>query len=94
MDIDELDDDDEWIAFEGDGPSGQSQFEIMNVMLGTEDVHVIGLEPKHRSHRVLIETFDEEAACPTCGSPGEPTGRPVRELVDPERLFGKVVIFV
>ena len=38
MDIDELDDDDEWIAFEGDGPSGQTQLEIMNVMLGTEDV--------------------------------------------------------
>jgi patatin-like phospholipase/acyl hydrolase len=45
MDIDELDDDDEWIAFEGDGPNGQTQLEIMNVMLGTEDVHVIRPTP-------------------------------------------------
>ena len=94
MDIDELDDDDEWIAFEGDGPSGQTQLEIMNVMLGTEDVHVIGVEPKHSSNRVHIETVDEEATCPTCGYPADPVGRPVRELVDPERLFGKVIIFV
>jgi len=94
MGIDELDDDDEWIAFEGEVPTGQSQLEIMNVMLGTEDVHFIGLEPKHRSHRVLIETFDAEASCPACGQEAEPVGRPVRELVDPERLFGKVVIFV
>ena len=66
----------------------------MNVMLGTENVHVLGVEPKHSSHRVLVETVEEEATCPTCGSPADPSGRPVRELVDPERLFGKVVIFV
>ena len=93
MDIDDLDDD-EWIAYEGEGPSGQSQLEMMNMMLGTEDVHFIGLEPKHRSHRVHVETVDEEAACPICGAPADPVGRPVRELVDPERFFGKVVIFV
>ena len=67
VDIDDLDDDDEWIAYEGEGPSGQSQLEMMNMMLGTEDVHFIGLEPKHRSHRVHVETVDEEAACPICG---------------------------
>jgi len=72
MEIDDLDDDDEWIAYEGDGPSGQSQLEMMNAMLGTEDVHVIGVEPKHSSHRVLVETVDEEATCPTCGSPADP----------------------
>ena len=94
MDIYGLDDDDEWIAYEGEGPSGQSQLEMMNMMLGTEDVHFIGLEPKHRSHRVHVETIDEEAVCPTCGTPADPVGRPVRELVDPERYFGKVVIFV
>jgi len=94
VDIDDLDDDDEWIAYEGEGPSGQSQLEMMNMMLGTEDVHFIGLEPKHRSHRVHVETVDEEAACPTCGSPAVRVGRPVREVVDPERFFGKVVIFV
>ena len=94
VDIDDLDDDDEWIAYEGEGPSGQSQLEMMNMMLGTEDVHFIGLEPKHRSHLVHVETVDEEAACPTCGTPADPVGRPVRELVDPERFFGKVVIFV
>ncbi len=94
MDIDDLDDDDEWIAYEGDGPSGQSQLEMLDMMLGTEEVHFIGLEPKHRSHRVHVETVDEEATCPTCGSPADPVGRPVRELVDPELFFGKVVIFV
>ena len=93
-DLDDLDDDDEWIAYKGEGPSGQSQLEMMNMMLGTEDVHFIGLEPKHRSHRVHVETIDEEAVCPTCGTPADPVGRPVRELVDPERYFGKVVIFV
>ena len=94
MDIDDLDDDDEWIAYEGDGPSGQSQLEMMNMMLGTEDVHFIGLEPKHRSQRVHVETIDEEAVCLTCGSAADSAGRPVRELVDPEPFFGKVVIFV
>ena len=94
MAIDEIDDDDERIAYEGDGPSAQSQLEIMNVLLGTEDVRVIGVEPKHSSQRVLVETFDEEETCPTCGSPADPSGRPVRELIDPERLFGKVIIFV
>ena len=94
MDIDDLDDDDEWIAYEGDVPGEQDQFEFMNVLLGTEEVHVIGVEPKHRSNRVHVETFDEEATCPACGAPADPVGRPVRELVDPERMFGKVVIFV
>ena len=94
MDIDEFDADDEWITCEGEMPTGQSQLEIMNVMLGIEEVHFIGLEPKHRSHRVLIETFDAEASCPVCGQEAEPVGRPVRELVDPKRLFGKVVNFV
>jgi hypothetical protein len=93
MDIDDLDDDDEWIAHE-DFPTGQNETEMRDVMLGTEDVHVIGLEPKHRSHRVLIETVDDEAPCASCGTPGVPAGRPVRELVDSEPFFGKVVIFV
>jgi hypothetical protein len=75
MDIDDLDDDDDWIAYEGDVPSGQSQLEMMNIMLGTQDVHVIGVETKHRSHRVLVETVDVEATCPTCGSPADPVGR-------------------
>ncbi len=94
MDIDDLDDDDECVAYEGDGPGGQSQLEIMNVMLGTEGVHVIGIEPTHSSHRVFVETVEDEAMCPTCGSPSVPSGRPVRELVDPEPLFGKMIIFV
>ena len=75
-------------------PTGQNQLGIMDVMLGTEHVHFIGLEPKHRSRRALIETFDAEASCPAYGQEAEPVGRPVRELVDPEWLFGKVVIFV
>jgi len=93
MEIDELDDDDEWIAHDADF-SGQSQTEMRDMMLGTDTVHVIGLEPKHRSHRVLIETFDEEASCPECGTTGVPAGRPVREVVDPEPFFDKVVVFV
>jgi len=33
MGIEEFDDDDEWIAIEGEVITGQSQLEIMNVML-------------------------------------------------------------
>jgi transposase len=93
MDIDELDDDDEWIAVEDEIPRGQSQLEMLNLMLGTEDVHFIGLVPKHRSHRVLIETLEDEATCPVCGTSAVLAGRPVRDIVDPEPYFGKVVIF-
>ena len=94
MDTHNQSDEDEQGSVERGSPRGQSQLEIMNLLLGTEDVCVIGVEQKHSSNRVHVETLSDEVPCPHCGAFGEPIGRFERDIVEPELFFDKKVIFV
>ena len=70
----------------------QSPEEIRDIMLGTHGIHVIGVDDELRVVRVVIETFNKEAVCPSCNATAVLFDRPVRELHDLP-AFGRDLIF-
>lgn len=76
-----------------DVPTGQSDNEMLEIMLGLNGARVIDAVSKPEVFRAVIETRDETSACPSCGTLAVADGRRVLEHVDPLEAFGRTVVF-
>jgi hypothetical protein len=78
---------------DADVPKGQSDDEMLEIMLGLNGARVIDAVSEPEVFRAVIETRDEISACPSCGTLAVADGRRVLELVDPLQAFGRTVVF-
>jgi transposase len=78
---------------DADVPTGQSDDEMLEIMLGLNGARVIDAVSEPEVFRAVIETRDETAACPSCGTLADEDGRRVLEQVDPLEAFGRTVVF-
>ena len=64
----------------------------METLLGVRGIHVIGVDDELKVFRAVIETINNEASCPQCGTLAELFDRPVQEFHD-EPSFGREMVF-
>ena len=64
---------------------------MMEALLGIPNVHVLSLEEDKAGLRVVVETKEESALCPSCSQPAVPAGRRLVELDSAKPFFGRAL---